>query len=457
MTISNAGIRPATATPVDAGLAGTAPLTFGQLAAWRDASRLPRQRWHEANVFNTFTLPRPVPASSLSQAVTQLEAKHESLRTCYDLSDPLQPRQRLLPARTSVEVPVIGSVAAAEVARLIEQLIGQPFDLSRDRPMRVLAITDNQASTIEDGDPQVDRVLLCLHHIACDGWSIGLLWTDLLALLGIEGEPLPVAPISLYALAEQQRTASSWQQKVRASQRHFRAVYLSEVADFRDRDADAGVLQVALESDELARSVTMLAGQHQVSVATVFTAAFLEAVARFCTAGPIRIGLMTSNRFLQRWQHQVSTMNQLVPIVVAADPATDFGARLAATQLASMRAFRLGMFDVDAVTPAALDLAMQPGEVAPLCILNVVNGAITQYPLPVAGGAPQLHWEQAFNLTAARCNLRVLRTQQDTVLLRLRTGGLPAETAASILQGTYQRVIEGPSAEPAALPAQLRG
>jgi hypothetical protein len=134
-------------------------------------------------------------------------------------------------------------------------------------------------------------------------------------------------------------------------------------------------------------------------------------------------------------------MNQLVPIVALTDPAAPFTERLAPVQLAGMRAYRLGMFDVDQLGPAALGIAGDPELLAPICILNIVVGAQSQYPGPAPGTAPTLHWERAVNQAPSGCGLRVYHTQQGTVRLRLRTGGLPADTCAGILLGTYQRVV----------------
>jgi hypothetical protein len=420
------------------------PLTYGQLSAWRDAGRLSRARWHEANVFHTFDLPGSVTLLQLRPALDQLTAKHESLRTVYDVTDPAVPRQRVLPVEpigTALTAIPLGSRRAAA---LQTELRERPFDLSTDRPFRVLALTQGT---------EIRRISFCLHHIACDGWSLGLLVMDLLALLGLDGEPLPPAPTSLIEVADEQRTAAIWQTKLRASQRHFQSVYQSEATSFRDRDPAAGVLQVAVESRRLRIAAEQLAASHKVSIASVFTTAFLGAVAALCNPGPVRIGLMSSNRFLERWRNQVTTMNQLVPMIAETDPARDFGERLAQIQVSTMRAYRLGLFDVDAVTPQALGLALDPAQVRPVCIFNIVNGADVEYPDPeTQNSEPELHWEKAFNLVAAGCNLRAQLTFGGTVRLRLRTGELSADTTSAILLATYRQVVQHAAASPTSTP-----
>jgi hypothetical protein len=410
------------------------PLTYGQLSAWRDACRLSRGRWHEANIFHTFDLPRPVTSEQLRQALDQLTAKHESLRTVYDLTDPAVPRQRVLPVEPIGTALTTIPLSSGRAAALQTELRERPFDLSTDRPFRVLALAHGA---------EITRISFCLHHIACDGWSLGLLVMDLLALLGLDGEPLSPAPKSLIEVADEQRTATFWQTKLRASQRHFQSVHQSEATSFRNRDPAAGVLQVAVESRELRTAAEQLAASHRVSIASVFTTAFLDAVATLCHPGPVRIGLMSSNRFLERWRNQVTTMNQLVPMIANTDPALDFDQRLAQIQVSTMRAYRLGLFDVDAVTPRALGLALDPAKVRPLCIFNIVNGADVEYPdQETQNSDPELHWEKAFNLTAAGCNLRAQLTFGGTVRLRLRTGELSPDITSAILLATYRQVIQ---------------
>ncbi|MGI8664729.1 MAG: condensation domain-containing protein [Jatrophihabitans sp.] len=417
----------------------TAPLTFGQMSVWRDIDSLPRDRWQEGNVFHTFALPEPVSRRQLCQALTRLDAKHESLRTVYEVADPQRPRQRLLPPRPVTDVEVAAGPDAAERGTALQN---RPFDLTADRQIRALGIAEGEPSEDPD-EPNLIRVALCVHHIACDGWSLGLLMLDLFAFLGLAGEELPPAPNSLLEVAEEQRSAPVWQAKLKATQRHFRLVYQAEVTSFRQRDPAVGVLQVALESHALLVAAQALADSAKVSVASVFTAAFLDAVSEQCEPGPIRIGLMTSNRFLDRWRNQVTTMNQLIPMVVQADPQADFADRLASTQVATMRAYRLGLFDVDQVTPHALGLSVAPGRLSSLCMINTANGAPPEYLAPEpAGQPPQLHWEPVFTAISAGCYLRVFLTTQESIRLRLRTGGLAREVTEAILLSSYQRVLE---------------
>jgi Condensation domain len=418
----------------------TAPLTFGQMSVWRDIAGLPQERWQEANIFHRFDFPKPVSRRQLCQVLTELDAKHESLRTVYDIDDPAEPRQRLLPPQPVTEVEVVYSETGDVEAR-IERMHRRSFDLRTDRPVRALAIASGQPTDDVD-QPNLTGMVFCWHHIACDGWSVGLLVMDVLALLGFGGEPQPVPATSLREVAVEQRTSSFWRTKLKSTQRHFRMVYEAETASFRDRDPERGGVQAALESAPLYTATQALVAEHNVSVSTVFTAAFADALRPHCGPGPIRMGLMTGNRFTERWRPYVTSMNQLIPILIDGDPDADFVDGLSGVGVTAMRAYRLGMFDVDQVTPAALGLDLQPSDVKALCMLNVMNFAPPEFDAePSDGELPELHWEPVFSNISAGCYLRVFHTTASTVRLRLRTGGLTEDTVRGILLGIHQRVL----------------
>lgn len=421
--------------------AATGPLTFGQMSVWRDIAALPRARWQEANLVHRVDFPQPVSRRQLCQVLTELDAKHESLRTVYEIDDPAEPRQRVLPPQPVTEVETVYADLEDVEARTAESE-RRPFDLRVDRPIRVLAIAAGSPS--EDAElANLTGVVLCWHHLACDGWSLGLLVMDILALLGLAGEPQPAAPSSLREVASEQRSSSFWQTKLKATQRHFRSVYQAEVAGFLDRDPERGGLQAAIESVPLHAAAHRLAAEHNVSLSTVFTAAFADALRPYCEPGPIRMGLMTSNRFTERWRYYVTSMNQLIPILIEGGAAADFVERLPEVGVNSMRAFRLGMFDVDQVTPAALGLDLEPSAVGSLCMLNVMNFAPAEFPGELAEGQqPELHWEPLFNTIRSGCYLKVYDTRAGTVRLRLRAGGLTEDTFTGILLGIHQRVLD---------------
>jgi hypothetical protein len=59
------------------------------------------------------------------------------------------------------------------VQRLLKHEAQRPFDLTSDLMLR---------ATLLQIDHQEHILLLVMHHIASDGWSIGILWKQLAAV-----------------------------------------------------------------------------------------------------------------------------------------------------------------------------------------------------------------------------------------------------------------------------------
>src|SRR6185312_16971885 len=98
----------------------------------------------------------------------------------YEIEDPAEPRQRLLPPQPVTEVETVYADLEDVEARTAESE-RRPFDLRVDRPIRVLAIATGSPSD-EEELANLTGMVFCWHHLACDGWSLGLLVMDVLAL-----------------------------------------------------------------------------------------------------------------------------------------------------------------------------------------------------------------------------------------------------------------------------------
>ncbi|MBW1600731.1 amino acid adenylation domain-containing protein [Streptomyces sp. JJ66] len=112
----------------------------------------------------------------LERAVNRITARHEVLRTSFeDVGG--RPRQRVHAER---HVPLVrhdlrdlpDAERAAEVERRSETEATAPFDLARDRLMRTTLLRTGEDEHI---------LLLTLHHIVADGWSVSVLANELAA------------------------------------------------------------------------------------------------------------------------------------------------------------------------------------------------------------------------------------------------------------------------------------
>ncbi|MEF9887148.1 amino acid adenylation domain-containing protein [Streptomyces sp. P9-A4] len=125
--------------------------------------------------------------AALAAALTDLVERHEVLRTVFPAADG-EPYQHVLDA--AAPVFTVERCTPEELAGRVAARTAEPFDLTRERPFR--------ARLLDAGDGRSTLVLL-LHHVAGDGWSVEPLLRDLaeaytarLAGRAPDREPLPV-------------------------------------------------------------------------------------------------------------------------------------------------------------------------------------------------------------------------------------------------------------------------
>ncbi|MEV0230717.1 amino acid adenylation domain-containing protein [Nonomuraea sp. NPDC050786] len=141
------------------------------------------------NIPGALRLRGPLDAAALGLALRDVMDRHESLRTVFPDRDGV-PEQRVL-APGEVPVPLeVRDLAPAELDAALTAACGHAFDLTREPPIR---------ATLFRLGPEDHCLLVLLHHIAGDGWSMGPLARDLstayAARLGGGApawEPLPV-------------------------------------------------------------------------------------------------------------------------------------------------------------------------------------------------------------------------------------------------------------------------
>ncbi|MEV7688954.1 non-ribosomal peptide synthase/polyketide synthase [Streptomyces bungoensis] len=147
-----------------------APLSYAQQRLWFLDRFEPGST--EYTTLSVLRLRGPLDQDALRTALDGLVARHEALRTTYTEQDG-QPLQVVNPPHR-VDLPVDDLTAApdtrAALDALLEREAATPFDLAVGPPMRA-----RLAGLATD-----DHVLvLAVHHIATDGWSLGVLGRDL--------------------------------------------------------------------------------------------------------------------------------------------------------------------------------------------------------------------------------------------------------------------------------------
>jgi amino acid adenylation domain-containing protein len=168
------------------------PLSFGQQRFWFIDQLAPGMSFY--NVPSKWRLRGTLNISALEAALNEVVARHEVLRTTY-LADGDEPIQIIAPAQ-HFELPIrdLSAASGSDLEKLAQIVVKEetavPFDL-RNGP--VFSAKLIKLSPVEH------VLVLNTHHIATDGWSMGLLREELSILYAAfaSGEPSPLAPLPL--------------------------------------------------------------------------------------------------------------------------------------------------------------------------------------------------------------------------------------------------------------------
>ncbi|OBQ53054.1 hypothetical protein A4U61_02155 [Streptomyces sp. H-KF8] len=141
------------------------PLSHAQRSLWfLDQLQGPDATYNMPVVLR---LDRPVDPGALAEAVHDVTRRHEILRTTYRDTDG-HPAQTI--HRRPTPDHAHRHVTAAQLPALIRQTTHHTFDLTREPPLRTRLYTDEHGH---------QTLVLLLHHIAADGWSLDRLLDDL--------------------------------------------------------------------------------------------------------------------------------------------------------------------------------------------------------------------------------------------------------------------------------------
>jgi amino acid adenylation domain-containing protein len=157
----------------------------------------------------------PLDLAALERSANQVLARHEVLRTAFDLSQG-RAVPRSLPAAT-IELPLTDLTGdpdpSAAARRLADREAGRPFNLECAPLVRGLVL--RQAETVH-------LLTIVVHHTVADGWSLGILLEELFAHYRAQvtgaADPRPPLGIQYRDFAAWQRSAQHeprWQEALR--------------------------------------------------------------------------------------------------------------------------------------------------------------------------------------------------------------------------------------------------
>ncbi len=178
------------------------PLSFAQQRLWFLDQFEPGSPLY--NIPNSVRMSGPLNLFALEHAFDEIVSRHDILRTTFSTRDG-QPVQLIAPhARQPLAVVDLSALPPQErereARRLAAREAAQPFDLERGPLLRVAVLRLDHEDHI---------ILLTMHHIISDGWSMGVLTRELIALYeaSAAGHPssLPRLPIQYVDYAVWQR------------------------------------------------------------------------------------------------------------------------------------------------------------------------------------------------------------------------------------------------------------
>lgn len=169
---------------------GRIPLSFAQERLWFIDQLQGSTNYHVPFVFR---LTGELDVQLLEQTFLRIINRHEVFRTCFGNENGVPYQVILDRFEWKIRLLEKGSNIQNEIARA--------FDLSRDLPVRVSLMEENPGSYV---------IILTMHHIASDGWSISILMEELVEIYNALKE---AKPVNLKPLSIQYADFAIWQRK----------------------------------------------------------------------------------------------------------------------------------------------------------------------------------------------------------------------------------------------------
>ncbi|WP_138500711.1 non-ribosomal peptide synthetase, partial [Nostoc sp. PA-18-2419] len=276
------------------------PLSFAQQRLWFLANLNPKSSFY--NIPAAVRLQGELNLKALQQSFNEILCRHEALRTNFQTIEG-QPLA-IISSATLVPLPVfdISELPANQrEVQVRQQALAeaqQPFDLKNDLLLRVKLLRLSEQDHV---------VLFTMHHIVSDGWSIGVLVRELVALYQAfcEQQPSPLAelPVQYVDFAAWQR---QWLQKeTLQSQLSYWLKQLQGAPKVLELPTDHPRLPVqafqgatySFElSDELSIALNKFSQQQGATLFMTLLAAFQTLLWRYTSSEDIVVGSPIANR-----------------------------------------------------------------------------------------------------------------------------------------------------------------
>jgi amino acid adenylation domain-containing protein/non-ribosomal peptide synthase protein (TIGR01720 family) len=277
------------------------PLSFAQQRLWF----IEKQQGPSA----TYNIPVAVRLEGnpdidlLTRCFDEIIARHESLRTTFAERDGrahqvIAERLQIKPRPVDLSAFQPGTDQEEELTKQIADEVKQPFDLSRGPLIRLVLFSLAAESHV---------LLITIHHIVADGWSMGVLIRELGTVYQAfaNGEPSPLTPLEIayadFACWQHERLSgelirnelSYWNRQLAELPPELR---LPENGPHAGNLTHAGRTLRFKLSVELSGKLRALAEQEDATLFMVLLAAFKVLLCRYTGQEDIVIGSAIANR-----------------------------------------------------------------------------------------------------------------------------------------------------------------
>lgn len=322
---------------------GSLPLSFSQQRLWfMDQLEKDSPAY---NMPSALRLKGELDRAALARSLTEIVRRHEVLRTSYALREGSPVQQIQPPAELRLELVDLSGLDAAEQERRVRRLADvealRPFSLESAPLIR---------GTLLVLAPEEHVLLMTMHHIVSDGWSIGVIGRELSLLYEafLQGKPSPLPePIIQYA------DFAAWQNAWLAgegyrSQRDYWLRRLQGAPAVLELDTDrprpplqsyAGATEVVRAGDALRRQLAVLGRESGSTLFMTLLAGFAVLLRRYTGQDDFIVGTPIANRNRPEVEGLVGFFANTLPLRcdLAGDP--DFRTLLRRVQGVTVEAY----------------------------------------------------------------------------------------------------------------------
>lgn len=275
------------------------PTSFAQQRLWILDQLQPGDPTY--NIAVAVRLRGPLDATALAESLNEVVQRHESLRTTFTQQEgePVQVVSRSLilslPVQSLRALPEADREAELEVLTAIEAQ--QSFDLARGPLLRAMLVQLDEHDHV---------LLLTMHHIISDGWSISVLISEAASLYE---SFVTCRPVTLPELPIQYADFSAWQREWLQGD-----VLATQLDYWRQKLADAPVIELPADrprppirtfrgaseslllSESLSESIRLLSRRERVTLFMVLLAAFKVLLNRYTGQDDVVVGSPIAGR-----------------------------------------------------------------------------------------------------------------------------------------------------------------